>query len=133
MYHLSVSFIPLTAEAERIRRCRRRVFALKDEPEVARVWLPNDNSPGLAMARALGDFCLKNFGLISVPDLSCLCLSEKDEFIVLATDGVSDTHLEFTACHLPYSVPIFYVLSFTSFCVFFILHRSGMCCLTRRW
>lgn len=91
LYHSSVSFIPLTAEAERIRKCRGRVFALQDEPEVARVWLPNNNSPGLAMARAFGDFCLKNFGLISVPDLSCLCLSEKDEFVVLASDGVSDT------------------------------------------
>lgn len=88
---LTVDLKPsIPAEAERIRRCRGRVFALKDEPEVARVWLPNNDSPGLAMARALGDFCLKNFGLISVPDLSCLCLSEKDEFIILATDGIWD-------------------------------------------
>lgn len=88
---LTVDLKPnIPAEAERIRRCRGRVFALKDEPEVARVWLPNNNSPGLAMARAFGDFCLKNFGLISVPDLSCLSLSEKDEFIVLATDGIWD-------------------------------------------
>ncbi|KAF8038470.1 hypothetical protein BT93_B1111 [Corymbia citriodora subsp. variegata] len=88
---LTVDLKPsIPAEAERIRRCRGRVFALRDEPEVARVWLPNNNSPGLAMARAFGDFCLKNFGLISVPDLSCLCLSEKDEFIVLATDGIWD-------------------------------------------
>ena len=78
----------LTGEAERIRRCRGRVFALRGEPEVARVWLPNIDSPGLAMARALGDFCLKNFGLISVPEISYRCITEKDEFIVLATDGV---------------------------------------------
>ncbi|CAL9191470.1 unnamed protein product, partial [Musa hybrid cultivar] len=79
----------LTGEAERIRR-RRGLFALRDEPEVARVWLPNIDSPGLAMARALGDFCLKNFGLISVPEISYRCITEKDEFIVLATDGVWD-------------------------------------------
>ena len=78
-----------TVEAERIRKCRGRVFALQDEPEVSRVWLPNNDSPGLAMARAFGDFCLKDFGLISVPDISYRCLTEKDEFIVLATDGVS--------------------------------------------
>jgi len=77
-----------TAEAERIRKCKGRVFALQDEPEVARVWLPNNDSPGLAMARAFGDFCLKDFGLISVPDISYWHLTEKDEFIVLATDGV---------------------------------------------
>lgn len=78
----------LTEEAERIRKCKGRVFALQDEPEVARVWLPNNDSPGLAMARAFGDFCLKDFGLISVPDISYRRLTEKDEFVVLASDGV---------------------------------------------
>ncbi|KAJ4823875.1 putative protein phosphatase 2C 33 [Turnera subulata] len=88
---LTVDLKPnLPAEAERIRKCKGRVFALQDEPEVARVWLPNNDSPGLAMARAFGDFCLKDFGLISVPDVSCRRLTEKDEFIVLATDGIWD-------------------------------------------
>ncbi|XVE90612.1 hypothetical protein DITRI_Ditri20bG0091700 [Diplodiscus trichospermus] len=88
---LTVDLKPnLPAEAERIRKCKGRVFALQDEPEVARVWLPNYDSPGLAMARAFGDFCLKDFGLISVPELSYRRLSEKDEFIVLATDGIWD-------------------------------------------
>ncbi|KAF5184810.1 phosphatase 2C [Thalictrum thalictroides] len=88
---LTVDLKPnLPGEAERIRKCRGRVFALQDEPEVARVWLPNNDSPGLAMARAFGDFCLKDFGLISVPEISYRRLTEKDEFIVLATDGVWD-------------------------------------------
>ncbi|GAB2287142.1 Probable protein phosphatase 2C 33 [Dionaea muscipula] len=88
---LTVDLKPnLPAEAERIRKCRGRVFALQDEPEVARVWLPNSDSPGLAMARAFGDFCLKDFGLISVPDMSYHHLTEKDEFVVLATDGIWD-------------------------------------------
>lgn len=88
---LTVDLKPnLPAEAERIRKCRGRVFALQDEPEVARVWLPNNDSPGLAMARAFGDFCLKDFGLISVPDISFRHLTNKDEFIVLATDGIWD-------------------------------------------
>ncbi|KAJ6836925.1 putative protein phosphatase 2C 33 [Iris pallida] len=88
---LTVDLKPnLPREAERIRRCKGRVFALHDEPEVARVWLPNNDSPGLAMARAFGDFCLKKFGLISVPDISYRHITERDEFIVLATDGVWD-------------------------------------------
>ncbi|KAJ8491925.1 hypothetical protein OPV22_013646 [Ensete ventricosum] len=88
---LTVDLKPnLPREAERIRRCRGRVFALRDEPEVARLWLPNANTPGLAMARAFGDFCLKDFGLISVPEISHRHITEKDEFIVLATDGVWD-------------------------------------------
>ncbi|XP_077250216.1 putative protein phosphatase 2C 33 [Tasmannia lanceolata] len=88
---LTVDLKPnLPREAERIRQCRGRVFALQDEPEVARVWLPNNDSPGLAMARAFGDFCLKDFGLISVPEISYRRLTEKDEFIVMATDGIWD-------------------------------------------
>ncbi|KAL4302681.1 hypothetical protein GQ457_10G015310 [Hibiscus cannabinus] len=88
---LTVDLKPnLPAEAERIRKCKGRVFALADEPDVTRVWLPNNDSPGLAMARAFGDFCLKDFGLISVPEVSYRHLSEKDEFVVLATDGIWD-------------------------------------------
>lgn len=81
-------FIFLAGEAERIRKCKGRVYALRDEPEVARVWLPNYDTPGLAMARAFGDFCLKGFGLISEPEVSYRHLTERDEFVVLATDGV---------------------------------------------
>ncbi|XP_059298597.1 probable protein phosphatase 2C 33 isoform X1 [Lycium ferocissimum] len=88
---LTVDLKPnLPEEAERIRKCKGRVFALRNEPEVARVWLPSSNSPGLAMARAFGDFCLKDFGLISVPEISYRPLTENDQFIVLATDGIWD-------------------------------------------
>ncbi|TVU05288.1 hypothetical protein EJB05_48446 [Eragrostis curvula] len=88
---LTVDLKPnLPKEAARIQQCKGRVFALQDEPEVSRVWLPNNDSPGLAMARAFGDFCLKDYGLISVPEISYRRLTEKDEFIILATDGVWD-------------------------------------------
>ncbi|XP_022721135.1 probable protein phosphatase 2C 6 [Durio zibethinus] len=88
---LTVDLKPdLPKEAARIQQCKGRVFALQDEPEVARVWLPNSDSPGLAMARAFGDFCLKDFGLTSVPDVFYRRLTERDEFVILATDGVWD-------------------------------------------
>ncbi|CAL9777766.1 unnamed protein product [Musa acuminata subsp. burmannicoides] len=88
---LTVDLKPnLPSEAERIRQCSGRVFALRTEPDVLRVWLPNGNSPGLAMTRAFGDFCLKDFGLISVPEISCRRLTDRDEFIILASDGVWD-------------------------------------------
>ncbi|CAK7323913.1 unnamed protein product [Dovyalis caffra] len=88
---LTVDLKPdLPREAARIHQCKGRVFALQDEPEVPRVWLPNNDSPGLAMARAFGDFCLKDFGLISVPDVYYRCLTDRDEFVILATDGVWD-------------------------------------------
>ncbi|CAM8888072.1 unnamed protein product [Rhodiola kirilowii] len=90
-HQLTIDLKPnLPKEAARIHQCKGRVFALQDEPEVARVWLPNSDSPGLAMARAFGDFCLKDFGLISVPDVYYRRLTERDEFIILATDGVWD-------------------------------------------
>ena len=41
------------------------------------------------MSRSVGDFCLKDYGLISTPQVSYRKLTRKDEFIVLATDGVS--------------------------------------------
>ncbi|XP_057982400.1 probable protein phosphatase 2C 65 [Malania oleifera] len=77
-------------EAERIKKCKGRVFALNGEPDVARVWMPDENCPGLAMARAFGDFCLKDYGVISTPKVTCRKLTKKDEFLVLATDGVWD-------------------------------------------
>ncbi|KAK7312782.1 hypothetical protein VNO77_36914 [Canavalia gladiata] len=88
---LTVDLKPdLPREAERIKRCRGRVFALQDEPEVPRVWLPFDDAPGLAMARAFGDFCLKEYGVISIPEFSHRLLTDRDQFIVLASDGVWD-------------------------------------------
>nr|KYP70350.1 putative protein phosphatase 2C 72 [Cajanus cajan] len=80
----------LPREADRIRSCNGRVFALKEEPHIQRVWLPNENSPGLAMSRAFGDFMLKDHGIIAIPDISFLTLTSKDQFIVLASDGVWD-------------------------------------------
>ncbi|KAH7432057.1 hypothetical protein KP509_07G005900 [Ceratopteris richardii] len=77
-------------EAERIRRNRGRVFALRKGGLVKRVWLPDQDAPGLAMSRSLGDYCLKNYGVISEPEVTYRTLTPDDEFVVLATDGVWD-------------------------------------------
>ncbi|KAL2490444.1 putative protein phosphatase 2C 73 [Abeliophyllum distichum] len=88
---LTVDFKPnLPQEAERIIQCKGKVFCLHDEPGVHRVWLPDEESPGLAMSRAFGDFCVKDFGLISVPEVTQRHITSKDQFVVLATDGVWD-------------------------------------------
>nr|GMD09404.1 probable protein phosphatase 2C 34 [Ipomoea batatas] len=88
---LTIDFKPnLPQEAERITQCNGRVFCLDDEPGVHRVWLPDDESPGLAMSRAFGDYCVKDFGLISVPDVTQRHITSRDQFVVLATDGVWD-------------------------------------------
>ncbi|XP_019053273.1 PREDICTED: probable protein phosphatase 2C 73 [Nelumbo nucifera] len=88
---LTVDLKPnIPSEAERIRRCGGRVFAMEDERDVYRVWVPDEDYPGLAMARAFADFCLKDFGLISTPQVSYRKITDKDEFVVMATDGVWD-------------------------------------------
>ncbi|CAI9755700.1 unnamed protein product [Fraxinus pennsylvanica] len=88
---LTTDFKPeVPEEAERIRKCNGRVLALKEEPHIQRVWLPQEDSPGLAMSRAFGDFLLKYHGIISIPDISYHHISPNDQFLVLATDGVWD-------------------------------------------
>ncbi|GLJ46900.1 hypothetical protein SUGI_0989370 [Cryptomeria japonica] len=79
---LTLELIPnLPREAEKIRQCKGQVFALHDEPELACVWIPNHDSPGLAMARVFGDFCLRDFGFITELDISYCRLTEKDKFV----------------------------------------------------
>lgn len=86
----------VAGEAERIRACKGRVHAMKVEPSSQRVWLPNQDIPGLAMSRAFGDFRLKDYGVIAVPEISHHRITSKDRFLVLASDGVN-THIKFLA------------------------------------
>ncbi|CAJ1948304.1 unnamed protein product [Sphenostylis stenocarpa] len=86
---LTVDLTPdIPSEALRIINCGGRIFSAKEDPGVNRIWRPNGCRPGLAMARAFGNFCLKDCGLSSVPDLSYRKLTKQDEFVVLASDGV---------------------------------------------
>ncbi|KAM7273067.1 hypothetical protein ACFE04_027731 [Oxalis oulophora] len=88
---LTMDFKPnLPQEAERITQCKGRVFCLHDEPGVHRVWLPDEESPGLAMSRAFGDYCIKDYGLTSVPEVTQRHITSEDQFVILATDGVWD-------------------------------------------
>ncbi|KAM0864569.1 hypothetical protein ACQ4PT_043848 [Festuca glaucescens] len=88
---LTVDFKPnLPEEHERIRQCKGRVFCLGDEPGVHRVWLPDQEAPGLAMSRAFGDYCVKDYGVISVPEVTQRRITARDQFVILATDGVWD-------------------------------------------
>ncbi|XP_040997430.1 probable protein phosphatase 2C 72 [Juglans microcarpa x Juglans regia] len=78
----------IPCEAERIKNCHGRVAALKQEPHIQRVWLPHEDTPGLAMSRAFGDFVLKDHGIIVIPNVYYHRLTSNDQFIILATDGV---------------------------------------------
>ncbi|KAK6119059.1 hypothetical protein DH2020_047196 [Rehmannia glutinosa] len=94
-----------TEEAERIIQCNGRVYSLHDEPGIHRVWLPNEESPGLAMSRAFGDYCVKDFGLISVPEVTHRHITSQDQFVVLATDGVWDVISNQEAVRIVSSTP----------------------------
>lgn len=88
---LTVDFKPnLPQEKERIMQCKGRVHCLDDEPGVHRVWLPDREAPGLAMSRAFGDYCVKAYGVISAPEVTQRTISDRDQFVILATDGVWD-------------------------------------------
>lgn len=77
-------------EADRIKKANGRVFAHESQPHIQRVWLPNEDIPGLAMSRAFGDFDMKNCGIIATPVVTHRRLTSKDQFLVLACDGVWD-------------------------------------------
>lgn len=88
---LTVDLKPdIPSEASRICSCEGRVFAAEEEPDVYRIWMPDDDCPGLAMSRAFGDFCLKDYGLIATPDVFYRKITKQDEFVVLASDGIWD-------------------------------------------
>lgn len=53
-----------------------------------RVWLKNQDIPGLAMSRSFGDRVAASVGCISTPEIFEFPLSEEDKFIILASDGV---------------------------------------------
>ncbi|KAJ0264265.1 protein phosphatase 2C 41 [Hirschfeldia incana] len=88
---LSVDFKPnIPEEAERIKQSDGRLFCLDDEPGVYRVGMPNGRSLGLAVSRAFGDYCLKDFGIVSEPEVRYRKITSKDQFLILATDGMWD-------------------------------------------
>jgi len=54
-----------------------------------RVW-QDEEGPGIAMTRTLGDFAAKKIGLISVPEIQHIELTINDSFIVIGSDGIWD-------------------------------------------
>lgn len=54
-----------------------------------RVWADQEG-PGIAMSRSLGDLIGKRVGLIHIPDIQDLRLKEHDKFAVVGSDGIFD-------------------------------------------
>lgn len=54
-----------------------------------RIFIRGQDYPGLTMTRSLGDNCLKDHGVIALPDVECTQADEKDQpFMLLGSDGV---------------------------------------------
>ncbi|OMJ89973.1 hypothetical protein SteCoe_7761 [Stentor coeruleus] len=79
-------------EAARINRAGGRVLSYFDESGnpagPARVWLKNQNIPGLAMSRSIGDAIAASVGVISEPEIIEYELTSQDKFLVIGSDGV---------------------------------------------
>ena len=79
-------------ESSRIIRNGGRVEAYQDEHGnplgPSRVWLKNQNIPGLAMSRAFGDRVASTVGVICEPEILEFDLTAEDKFIVLGSDGI---------------------------------------------
>eukprot|EP00826_Nyctotherus_ovalis_P066652 TRINITY_DN9878_c0_g1_i9.p1 TRINITY_DN9878_c0_g1~~TRINITY_DN9878_c0_g1_i9.p1 ORF type:complete len:446 (-),score=94.89 TRINITY_DN9878_c0_g1_i9:875-2212(-) len=58
-----------------------------------RVWKKDENVPGLAMSRALGDRSASEAGVICTPEIVEKQLDKEDKLLVLASDGVWE-HME---------------------------------------
>ena len=53
-----------------------------------RVWLKNEDIPGLAMTRSFGDSMACRVGVNAVPEIKEFVLTTEDKVMVLASDGV---------------------------------------------
>lgn len=79
-------------ERARIERSNGRVEAFKDSSGKPigplRVWLKNEQFPGLAMSRSLGDTVSNRAGVTCMPDVFFHTLHPNDRFIIVASDGI---------------------------------------------
>ncbi len=88
---------PAGAEAERVKLAGGRVSAAPGEENIPRVWpreadlQPGRMPHGLAVARAFGDQHWKSAGVCAAPDVLVRTLAPADAFLVLCSDGVTDS------------------------------------------
>ena len=79
-------------EKERILSHGGRIEAYKDENGgdfgPPRVWLKNEDIPGLAMSRSFGDEVAASVGTISEPEIEEYNITNDDKFIIIASDGI---------------------------------------------
>lgn len=85
----------MSGESERILSMKGRIDYYKDSDGrkigPARVYGKDDDGPGLAMSRSLGDTIAEKLGVIPTPDVKIAKrLPDRDRALVLASDGVTE-------------------------------------------
>ena len=82
----------LKDESQRIKKRGGRIEPYRDENDEfmgpARVWLRDEEIPGLAMSRSFGDEIAASVGIIAQPEITEWKLTPEDKFVILASDGV---------------------------------------------
>jgi serine/threonine protein phosphatase PrpC len=53
-----------------------------------RVWIKQQDIPGLAMTRSFGDEVASTVGITAMPEITEWQLTPEDKFLILASDGV---------------------------------------------
>jgi len=86
--------VKMPGEVERIKATGALVMPRPDDEEkIPRIWSRRDGcigGEGLAVSRSIGNFNLRDCGVIPDPEVIHFPLSANDKFICLATDGLHD-------------------------------------------
>ncbi len=64
-----------------------------------RVWLKNEDIPGLAMTRSFGDQIAASVGILAEPEINAWKFTNEDKFLILASDGVWEFIESEEVCH----------------------------------
>ena len=78
-------------EAKRIIENDGRIQPFTEEGEFVgpqRVWIKDEEVPGLAMTRSFGDRVAATVGVISEPEIKEFDFDENDKFMIIASDGI---------------------------------------------
>ena len=93
IYNLSYDCKPnLPLEKKRIYEYGGTVEKALDENNIEsgpyRVWAKNENYPGLAMSRSIGDIDSKKFGVIPNPQIVEYVLNYYSKYMIICSDGI---------------------------------------------
>ena len=78
-------------EAKRILENDGRIQPFTEEGEFVgpeRVWIKEEEVPGLAMTRSFGDRVAATVGVMSEPEIKEFLFDEGDKFMIIASDGI---------------------------------------------